>query len=115
MSNEFVKLNERKNWEEVMQMDANGVTSNFYLYFSPSWIGDIYRKMPIFNRLNLAKPDLVKVCLHSGKDYSQKLKTRVDHYQTIFPAYEFMEKNVLLSDKDVVNEEGNVDRDYLFR
>lgn len=114
MANENIAtLNQRKTWQEVMQMDTNGVTSNFYMFFAQGF-GEIYREQLVFHRLRKSNPDLVQICLQSGTEYSERKKSREAHYETIFPAYQFMEQNVHLTDPHVVRD-GKVDMDYLFR
>ncbi len=114
-NNNIAVLNKRSTWQEVMKMDTTGATSNFYLHFSPGFIGDIYRKRPVFQRLNNTEPDLVQRCLDSGRMFSEKKDLKEKHYQTIFPAYRFMEQNVHLTDPGVVDKDGKIDMNYLFR
>lgn len=108
-------LHHRGNWQEVMFTDTKGITSNFYLHFAPGIIGDKYRKRPVFQRIRKQNPDLVLRCLVSGVIYSKGKKSKEEHYQTIFPAYKFMEQNVHLDDPGVKDKTGKVDRQYLFR
>ena len=114
MSKKIAQLNKRNTWQEVIEMDTNGVTSNFYMHFATEWVADIYRERPVFERLKKVNPNLVKICLESHKKHANNIKSG-EHYQTIFPAYKFMEQNVLLTDAGVTDKTGKVDKDYLFR
>jgi hypothetical protein len=97
-----------------MEMDLTGIHSNFYLHFSPEFFGSIYRKRQVFQRLILSEKELANACIKSGKEYHEKTRTKEEHYQTIFPAYQFMEANVHIEDRDVIDKNGILNEDYLF-